>query len=111
MAKTTNTTARGYGRRHQQVRAEWQKVVDAGEAWCTEVRCLEKSRFIRPGSDWDLAHNEDRTGYLGPAHARCNRSEGSRRGNRRRRGRPKPSRRRSTPDPPTAGRFATSRRW
>jgi len=29
---------------------------------------------IPAGAKWDLAHNADRTGYLGPAHARCNRN-------------------------------------
>ena len=77
-----DTTERGYGNDHQKVRAQWAPVVDNGEAWCAEVVCLEPSRWIRPGTPWDLAHNRDRTSYLEPAHPRCNRSEGSRRGNR-----------------------------
>lgn len=99
-----DTTERGYGSDHQKVRAQWAPIVESGEAWCAEVVCLEPSRWIRPGTPWDLAHSRDRTAYLGPAHARCNRSEGSRRGNRLRRGLPK-----RTPQPNTTWR--TSRQW
>lgn len=58
-------------------------MVEAGEVWCAEVVCLVErdggDRWIEPGSEWDLAHDRaDPTGkaWLGPAHARCNRSEG-----------------------------------
>lgn len=69
-----NTTARGYGPDHQAARRQWEPVVNAGNAWCTETTCLEPDRHITPGTPWDLAHNEDRTGYKGPAHQRCNRA-------------------------------------
>lgn len=73
-----------YGRRHRAGREHLRPLVDAGEAECTEIICLEEldghTRRIQPGTDWDLAH--DRAAgpgrYLGPAHARCNRSEGAR---------------------------------
>ena len=74
-----STHARGYGRTHQAVRERWRPIVERGEAQCTEPVCLEPTRWIEPGTAWDLAHTEDRAGYRGPAHARCNRSEGSRR--------------------------------
>lgn len=68
---------RGYGREHWRARAAVQRTVDQGAARCT--RC---GGAIRPGSAWDLDHTEDRSGYLGPAHAACNRSAGAVKGNR-----------------------------
>lgn len=66
----------------------WQKraraEVDRGEGWCCELVCLMGSRFIAPYSAVDVAHAPDGLSYLGPAHARCNRSEAATRGNRMR---------------------------
>lgn len=67
-------------RTHRAVRAEWEPIVEAGDADCAELICLEPDRWIAPGSDWDLAHGDTRDEYRGPAHARCNRSEGGKRG-------------------------------
>jgi 5-methylcytosine-specific restriction protein A len=81
-----NTTARGYGAAHRRERARWAPVVAAGDAECAERVCLmvndRGSRRIDPidDADWELAHTEDRTGYLGPAHYLCNRKERSLRG-------------------------------
>lgn len=78
------TTARGYGRPHQQERERWRPTVDAGLAHCAEPVCLMPERWIQPGAAWDLAHDREATRltgtatYRGPAHARCNRSEGAR---------------------------------
>lgn len=69
---------------HQQERKRWAPVVAAGEAYCAEVRCLMKSRWIAPGSRWHLAHDSTGTVYVGVSHARCNTSEGASRGNRMR---------------------------
>jgi hypothetical protein len=68
---------RGYGREHRRVRREVARLVDAGLARC--CRCHE---LIVPGTPWDLDHSDDRSGYRGPAHARCNRSAGAVKGNR-----------------------------
>jgi hypothetical protein len=68
------------------MRAQYRRVVERGDGWCAEIICLNpQGRWIDPFDEagWDLAHDLDGS-YLGPAHARCNRSEGARRGNRMR---------------------------
>lgn len=76
------TTERGYGHAHQLEREAHRPTVDAGEADCHEIICLEqldgRGRWIPPDTPWDLAHNRDTGTYLGPAHARCNRAEAAR---------------------------------
>lgn len=61
------STERGYGVAHKRLRAKWATVVDTGNAYCS--RC---GRLIIPGSPWHLDHTDDRSGYYGPAHQRCN---------------------------------------
>lgn len=86
MPKPGSTAARGYGAEHKRTRQAAAVIVARGEATCS--RC---QRPIIPGTLWDLDHTADRTGYLGPAHRRCNRSAGGKNGahirnrNRRRR--------------------------
>ena len=84
------TKERGYGAKHRAEKERWRPTVDAGHADCAELICLEendgRTRRIEPGADWDLAHGEGQVGYRGPAHARCNRSEAAKRGNRARAG-------------------------
>ena len=70
-----DTTARGYGAVHQAERVKWEPVVKAGNAKCS--RCKQP---IKADEAFDLDHNDDRTGYLGPAHVKCNRSVGGRNG-------------------------------
>jgi hypothetical protein len=72
-----STTARGYGSNHQTARKRWDIVVQAGHAIC--VRCCFP---IAPGSRWHLDHRDDKLGYLGPAHARCNLRAAAKRGNK-----------------------------
>jgi hypothetical protein len=85
MPRNGTTTQRGYDNTHKQMRAKLKPTVDAGEADCTEIVCLEErdghTRWIEPGTSWALAHDRATGGYLGPAHARCNNSEGARYGN------------------------------
>jgi hypothetical protein len=75
-----NTTAAGYGWSHQQARRQVAPAVLAGLAVC--ARC---GLPIAPWEAWHLDHADDRRGYVGVSHARCNTSAGARKGNRMRR--------------------------
>lgn len=90
---------------HQQERKRWAPVVAAGEAYCVERVCLLRSRWIRPGSRWHLAHDPTGTVWIGVAHEKCNTSEGAARGNRQR------GRQGNRPKPPPARRNPTGGRW
>jgi len=79
-ASRPSAAERGYDARHQAERERWRPVVDAGDAECAELVCLMPTRWIEPGTPWDLAHGDMREEYRGPAHQLCNRSEGGRRG-------------------------------
>ena len=81
-----NTTARGYGYRHQQVRKQWAPAVSSGT-----VKCARCGGLIAPGSPWHLDHRDppeggrDRGhGYAGPSHAECNVNAGAHKGAERR---------------------------
>ncbi len=65
-----------YGYGHQVARAEWAKLLPRP--------CTVCGRIVASADRWDLDHNDDGTGYLGPAHYRCNRRKGARKGNRAR---------------------------
>jgi hypothetical protein len=78
MPGSRDRDARGYGLHHKRERERWRRFVDAGHATCAAVVCLEPTRHIQPGTPWDLDHTDDRSGYRGPTHARCNRSAGGR---------------------------------
>jgi hypothetical protein len=78
-ARRPSTVERGYGGAHQALRAKWAPLVAAGLVYCHEPVCIEASRRIEPGSDWDLAHLPDRSGWRGPAHSACNTAEANRR--------------------------------
>jgi hypothetical protein len=80
------TAQRGYGKRHQELRAHWRPFVEAGRVDCTAPVCLVEQdggtrrirRYARP-DEWDLGHDEkDRRKYSGPQHAPCNRGQSRR---------------------------------
>jgi hypothetical protein len=84
-ASRAATAGRGYGAAHRKRRAQWAKRVAAGD-----VNCARCGQPIRPDEPWDLDHTPDRTGYLGPSHARCNRATMAHRPPRRRPDEPHP---------------------
>lgn len=75
------TVEAGYGQVHRILRAWWKPHVDAGEVYCHARVCLMRSRWIRPGTQWHLGHTPERDGWTGPEHAKCNCSDGGKRGN------------------------------
>lgn len=77
MPKPGGTSARGYGTAHQAQRDRWEPDVQAGRAYCHAKHCLQASRWIKPGTPWDLGHTPDRTAWTGPEHRGCNRSDGA----------------------------------
>jgi len=78
-ARRGTTAARGYGRDHQRLRAQWKPVVDAGRASCHAAVCLKPTRWIQPGTPWHLGHTPDRSTWTGPEHEQCNIAEVNRR--------------------------------
>lgn len=73
-----NRHARGLGAEHDRLRERWRPLVERGGVHCHAVVCLMPTRLILAGQEWHLDHNDDRTGYRGPAHALCNTSAGGR---------------------------------
>jgi len=91
-----STAQRGYGNDHRRLRAQWARRVAQGGVLC--VRCglpiplewlpcpkchkpTQKGGYARKGyCGWDLDHHDhDRSAYLGPSHACCNRATAGRR--------------------------------
>lgn len=72
-AKRGRRQARGYGAGHDRLRRRLMPTVQQGHTNC--ARCGQP---IQPGEQWALDHNDDRTGYLGPSHKRCNNQAGGR---------------------------------
>lgn len=58
---------RGYGTKHIKERARWARIIAHTDIPCS--RCHEP---ITSTDEWQLDHNDDRTGYLGPSHKGCN---------------------------------------
>lgn len=81
--------ARGYGWRHQKVRAQLRPTVAAGLAVCVEPVCVMATRAIPAvwanTPLWHVSHDASTGQVLGPSHRRCNLAENARRNNPRRR--------------------------
>jgi len=74
---------RGYGKRHQELRAQWAPYVAAGRVDCSAPLCMVEesggTRRIGRNDEWDLGHDEtDRRKYAGPQHQECNRGQSRR---------------------------------
>jgi hypothetical protein len=66
---------RGYDQAHRARRAAWQARIDAGQ----RVTCATCPAVLT-GRAWDLGHDHERDGYIGPQCITCNRGEAGRRG-------------------------------
>jgi len=77
MPQQGKTHDRGYGRQHQKLRELLLPAAYGTPCW----RCGE---LMLPDQDLDLGHREDRNGYAGMEHAKCNRGAGGRKGGRNR---------------------------
>jgi hypothetical protein len=66
------TTTRGYGWQHQQRKAQ-------DEAITTPATPCPRCGLPLGPPPWDQGHTDDRTGYQGPTHRRCNRDTAKRR--------------------------------
>ena len=73
------TTRGGWGYLHQQRRRELDRLVRAGA-----VKCARCGQRIQKHEQWALDHTDDRNGYLGASHARCNAQAGANKANRNR---------------------------
>lgn len=69
------TTARGYGTAHQKLRAALLP-----QAYGTP--CYRCGMPMLPGQALHLDHTDNRTGYGGFSHAKCNLKAGARKGNK-----------------------------
>ena len=67
-----------YGQAHKDLRAYWLTQLKGG----VTIQCSRCGHPVLPTDAWDLDHTDDRRGYLGPAHASCNRAAGAAKGNR-----------------------------
>lgn len=68
-AKRPIRQVRGYDAKHDRERRRVARLVRRGGVTC--ARCGQP---IAPDDDWHLDHTDDRAGYLGPSHAKCNTS-------------------------------------
>lgn len=73
-AKRGSREQRGYGHSHRKARAALVADVQRGA-----VTCVLCGLAIQPDEPWHLDHTPDRNDYRGPAHAKCNTSDGGKR--------------------------------
>lgn len=75
--RRAGTTARGYGTEHQQERAAWLPLVEAGDVVCRRAAaglCVEAApHLLLPGQPWHLGHPDAACpAPKAPEHVRCN---------------------------------------
>lgn len=82
-ARRGTSTQRGYGGRHQKLRASWQRRINAGEV----IVCWRPTCSVRiTGTAWHLGHDDDdRRIYKGPECIPCNTKAAALKRNRQRR--------------------------
>ncbi|WP_052590824.1 hypothetical protein [Luteipulveratus mongoliensis] len=77
---TGRTTANGYGKAHQKLRARWAPTVATGNVMCTRhghPQFPNCPGLIAPGAEWELGHDDTtKDRYTGPEHKSCNRRAG-----------------------------------
>jgi hypothetical protein len=73
------TVGAGYGEDHRRLRKKFDRQIKVG--WMPP--CARCGKAIYPGQEWHLDHSDDRSGWLGPSHARCNLEAAGRKGSRR----------------------------
>lgn len=73
LARRGKAADRGYDNEHRRQRAFVAATIAQGVAHC--ARCHQP---ITPTDAWALDHTDDRNGYLGPSHKRCNDEAGGR---------------------------------
>ena len=71
--KRGTTSARGYGYQHQQRKAQDEAVTLETDP------CPKCGQPLGP-PPWDQGHTQDRAGWQGPTHIRCNRATAKRKG-------------------------------
>lgn len=62
-----------YDRAHNNLRRAWETILEV-----TEINCARCDQPILADQTWHLDHRDDRNGYLGPSHSRCNLAAGRR---------------------------------
>lgn len=73
-----SSDSRGYGHAHRQARAAYLAAHQPSHP------CVRCGKPLGPAGPWlHLDHNRTRDGYLGLAHARCNKQAGAREGRAR----------------------------
>lgn len=72
---------RGYDKAHVALKRQWQHRINQGEP----IHCAKGCGRLITGTDWDLGHTDDRTGWTGPECRPCSRADGGRKGLRGRR--------------------------
>ena len=72
-------------REHKAASKRGKQDVARGQGWCVQGMhgssgtCVMRSRYIAPGDQWHVAHDDSGTVIIGLAHALCNAIDGGQR--------------------------------